>query len=88
MKNFWEGFLKKADAGTAGSGFTGTGKGNLPTGYALQGQQEGPVNAYGSSIEDTRTDKTLLDRQRNPKDFCMFRHGEDGPAEANPHIFY
>lgn len=88
MSYFWTGFLKRAEAGTAGSGFSGTGKGNLPTGYGMQGQQEGPVGAYGSSVEDTRTDKQLLDRQRNPKDYSLFSHGQDGPADANPHIIY
>lgn len=88
MEDFWTGFNKRADAGLGGSGFSGVGKGNLPTGNAEQGQQQGNVNALGSSGEDTRTDKTLLDRQRNPKDFMINRYGEDAPAESNPHIIY
>ena len=88
MRYFWSGFYKKAEAGTA-SGFSGTGKGNLPTGYGMQGQQEGPVGAYNSGgADDTKTDHTLLDRQRNPKDYSLFHHGQDEPAESNPHIIY
>jgi len=83
-ETFWEGFHKRADATIGGEGFTGAGKGNLPTGYAEQGSMSG--NATGG--EDTRTDKTLLDRQRNPKDFGIGNYGEDGPAETNPHIRY
>lgn len=85
MSDFWSGFYKRADVGMGG-GFTGTGKGNLPTGNAEQGQIQG--NATGGDGEDTRTDKTLLDRQRNPKDFSIFEQGQDGPADANPHITF
>lgn len=84
MVDFWVGFQKRAEALTGGSGHTGAGKGNLPTGYAEQGAMSG--TATGS--EDTRTDKTLLDRQRNPKDFGVGRHGEDSPSDSNPHLIY
>jgi len=86
--NFWQGFLKRADAGTGGSGFSGTGRGNLPTGTAEVGGMQGSASSSNSSGEDTRTDKTLLDRQRNPKDFCFGHWGQDLPAESNPHIIY
>lgn len=79
---FWQGFFKQAEAGTA-SGFTGVGKGNLPTGNAEQGQLQGTLDT-----KDTLVDKTLLDRQRNPKDFCIGNYGEDGPADSNQHIIY
>lgn len=85
---FWNGFLKRADAGLGGSGFSGVGKGNLPTGYSESGGQQGDIGSSNSSGEDTRTDKTLIDRQRNPKDFCFGHWGEDMPAESNPHIIY
>lgn len=84
-RSFWEGFFKKAEANTGGSGYTGTGKANLPTGYSEQGGLTG-TSSYDSS--DTKTDKTLLDRQRNPKDFAPGRYGFDEPAESNPHIIY
>lgn len=84
MRYFWEGFYKKADAGTGGSGHSGGGKGNLPTGYAEQGQLSGTA----TSAEDTRTDKTLLDRQRGPKDFAPGTYGVDMPSDVNPHIIY
>jgi len=86
MLSFWEGFIKRAEAGTGGSGHSGIGKGNLPTGYSEQGGMMG--NSTQSGAEDTRTDKTLLDRQRNPKDFAVGRHGQDEPADSNPHIIY
>lgn len=44
-KTFWAGFYKRADATIGGEGFTGAGKGNLPTGYAEQGRLSG--NATG-----------------------------------------
>jgi hypothetical protein len=81
---FWTGFYKRAEALTGGEGFSGAGKGNLPTGYSEQGRLSGTA----SGGEDTKTDKTLLDRQRNPKDFGVGNHGEDGPADTNPHIVY
>lgn len=88
MDSFWSGFYKKADVGLGGTGFTGVGKGNLPTGYAETGQLQGNVGSGNGAVEDSRTDKTLLDRQRNPKDFGIGNYGEDAPADSNPHIFY
>lgn len=86
ISNFWQGFYKRADAGTGGSGFSGVGKGNLPTGYAEQGGLTGTVagNPYDSGL----TDKTLLDRQRNPKDFSIHEPGEDQPSEVIPQLIY
>lgn len=86
QNSFWRGFYKRADAATGGSGFSGAGKGNLPTGYAEQGNLTGPAsgNAYDSGL----TDKTLLDRQRNPKDFSIREPGEDQPSEVIPQLIY
>lgn len=84
IETFWRGFYKRADATIGGEGFTGAGKGNLPTGYAEQGRMSGTV----SGGEDTKTDKTLLDTQRNPRDFGFGQHTETGPADVNPHIRY
>jgi hypothetical protein len=86
MHDFWEGFHKRADAGTAGSGFSGAGKGNLPTGYGEQGGLTGP--AAGGGSDSGLTDKTLLDRQRNPKDFSIREPGEDQPSEVIPQLIY
>ena len=86
QNSFWRGFYKRADAATGGSGFSGAGKGNLPTGYGEQGAMTGPAsgNAYDSGL----TDKTLLDRQRNPKDFSIKEPGEDQPSEVIPQLIY
>ena len=80
---FWEGFFKRADVGM-GQGFSGVGKGNLPTGYAEQGQVQGNVDAG-----DTKPDHTIIDKQRGPQSFGReFREADAGPAESNPHVFY
>jgi hypothetical protein len=87
MIGFWDGFCKRADASTGGGGFSGVGKGNLPTGYAEQGKLMG--SATGGDAQDSGlTDKTLLDRQRNPKDFSIRELGEDQPSEVIPQIIY
>ena len=87
MIGFWDGFYKRADASTGGSGFSGVGKGNLPTGTAEQGALTGPASG-GDSQNSGLTDKTLLDRTRNPKDFSIREPGEDGPSDVIPLIIY
>jgi hypothetical protein len=84
---FWYGFYKRADASTGGSGFSGVGKGNLPTGNAEQGKLTGYVQG-GDAQDSGLTDKTLLDRQRNPKDFSIREPGEDQPSEVIPTLIY
>ena len=87
LNNFWHGFQKRADASTGGGGFfSGIGKGNLPTGTAEQGNLMG--TASGNPYESGLTDKTLLDRQRNPKDFSIREPGEDQPSEVIPQLIY
>ena len=87
MIYFWDGFYKRADgAASTGGGFSGAGKGNLPTGYSEQGGLTG--SASGNPYESGLTDKTLLDRQRNPKDFSVRELGEDQPSEVVPQIIY
>lgn len=80
---FWQGFMKRADVGM-GSGFSGAGKGNLPTGYSEQGQVQGNADS-----EDTKPDHSLIDKQRGPQNHgLMFREPDTGPADSNPHIYY
>ena len=80
--SFWQGFCKKAESNAAGGGFSSVGK-------AVPYSGDGPKGVVGSAgSDDTKVDKTLLDRQRNPGDF---RFGEDapvGPADANQHLIY
>jgi hypothetical protein len=91
-KSFWTGFYKKAggdSAGlTGGSGFSGVGKGNVAGRLEFDGPFDGNIGALGSSTEDTRTDKALLDRERNPRDFSPFETGPNLVSESNPHIVY
>lgn len=84
MMGFWEGFFKRADAAIGGGGFTGAGKGNLPTGYSEQGSVQGTA-----SSEDTKPDNSMRDTQRDSQNHSiMFREPTEGPADSNPHIFY
>jgi len=82
-KAFWTGFQKRAEALTGGQGFTGVGKGVIgPSGNAVQ---EGSISDQNAA---PMTEKTLLDRERNPRDFGI---GIDGPQfrdESNPFIIY
>jgi hypothetical protein len=83
-KAFWAGFNKKADALTGGGGHTGAGKGNLGTSEEYP-ERQGPVNAGDSAPQ---TDKTLLDRERNPRDYNIYELGPELRDESNPHIRY
>jgi hypothetical protein len=91
MTAFWRGFEKRAGATsglTGGSGHTGAGKGNLGTAEERR-QISGAEGAYGRAEgEDTRTDKTLLDRDRGPRTEDPFSRGPEFQDETNPHIRY
>ena len=86
---FWAGFEKRAQGSlTGGKGFVG-GRGKMQLRGQLEyDKMEGPVGSYGRSTEDTKTDKTLLDRVRNPRSFNPFERGPELRDEANPHIVY
>lgn len=60
---FFRGFEKRADADTGGGGFAGAGKGQLGSG------ERDHFSGTLSGGEDTRTDKTLRDAERGPRDF-------------------
>lgn len=83
---FWLGFSKQA-SGTAhggGKGFTGVGTGSNanPIGELKIDDQEGLQQSHGrAGGEDTRTEKELLDRERNPRDYA---HGESGERMVTP----
>lgn len=80
---FWHGFKKRAEALTGGQGFTGAGKGVIgPSGNAVQ---EGNVSDGAAA---PMTDKTLLDRERNPRDFGTGIEGPQFRDESNPFIIY
>lgn len=89
MKNFWAGFFKKAEALTGGGGLGPTGKGSLLGGYEFDGPFDMKTNISGENPKDQpTTDKTLLDRERNPKDFGLGVEGPVFQADSNPHLFY
>lgn len=73
---FWHGFYKAATIEGQGKGFSATGEGSfgIPKGESVVPRREGKV-------ESTTTDKTLLDRERNPRDYA---HGEHGPEFTTP----
>jgi hypothetical protein len=88
---FWRGFYKKADAAsglTGGEGHTGAGKGVIGPGTSravYSGTEQGSGRADPT---DTRTDHTLRDADRGPRDFGMGESGPEFVAEGNPHIRY
>jgi len=90
LKSFWGGFHKRAEALTGGSGFSGTGKGLLGGSLTFDGPLDGPISSQGPSGggELPQTDKTLLDRERGPRDFGIGDQGPELQAESNPHIRY
>lgn len=89
MNAFWIGFEKCAEGAlTGGQGHTGAGKGNLghfTDRSEIDGTQEGHGRSDGG---DTRTDKTLLDRDRGPRTEDPFGTGPELQDESNPHIRY
>ena len=91
MHNFWLGFYKEADATsglTGGTGFTGVGKGSI-SGQLERDEYEGTEGSFGySGGEDTRTEKTLLDRERGPRSYEIGDQGPEFQDESNPHIKY
>lgn len=82
-KAFWAGFEKRAEALTGGQGFTGVGKGVI--GPSANAVQEGRV---GNGDAAPMTEKTLLDRERNPRDFGIGIEGPQFRDESNPFIIY
>lgn len=80
-KAFWAGFDKQA-AMLDGKGFhSGPGKGQIEMGANLRG------HAREGAKETPKTDKTLLDRERGPRDFGV---GEQGPEfyDEATHVRY
>lgn len=92
---FWQGFMKAADGadggmGDGGSGFTGVGKGNL-IGSLEHDEYDGSKPASDEKPDgasDGMTDKSLLDRERNPRDFSPFNNGPELEDENGSHIRY
>ena len=85
---FVRGFVKLAlGALTGGSNMSGAGKNLNNTGESplREGTQQSHGRADG---EDTRTDKTLLDRERNPRDFSPWDEGPVLRDRSNPHVEY
>lgn len=81
---------KKADGnyGDGGSGFTGTGKGQL-TGSLEWDIYDGVKNHWDEKQQfENQTDKTLLDRERNPRDSSPFQLGPNFEDENGTHIIY
>ena len=93
MHKFWEGFTKRAaggEYGDGGQGFTGAGKKQLAGQLDDPGNKgQGPVGISGGSDHGTsdgetlKTDKTLLDRERNPGDFSIFSAGGPPMEDEN-----
>jgi hypothetical protein len=88
VRPFWDGFYKRAEALDAGGGFTGVGKGVLVGQLTYSGPLSGNVSQSGPSEDSVKTDHTLLDRERNPRDFGIGDSGPEFQAESNPHIRY
>src|ERR1035437_2568393 len=90
---FWQGFMKRADgadggAGDGGQGFTGVGKGNI-AGSLEWDEYSGTKPASDEKPDgagDGMTDKSLLDRERNPRDFSPFENGPELEDENGSHI--
>lgn len=88
MNSFWIGFSKRAEALVGGSGHTGMGKGVL-LGNLQFDRHDSTEEAFGrADKEDTRTDKSLLDRNRTARDFGVGRSGPEFQDESIPHIRY
>lgn len=88
MRPFWTGFWKRASALTGGSGHTGTGKGSF-MGQLEIDRHTSTEEGYGRADgQDTRTEKTLLDRDRTARDFALGQSGPEFQDSSNPHIKY
>lgn len=79
MKDFWKGFQKRAEGADGGMGdgggmFAGVGKGQL-AGQLEWDKYDGDKSKWDEKNDETQTDKTLLDRERNPRDFSPFSLG-------------
>lgn len=75
---FWQGFFKQAD---------GVGKGQLAN-ELDHDSDNGLVREPGGSEPETHTDHTLLDRERNPRDFGPFNLGPTLEDENGTKIIY
>jgi hypothetical protein len=79
MSSFWAGFYKKADSMNR----------DTLTGQTERDHYEGTEGSIGrAGGEDTRTDKTLVDRERGPRSYETGDQGPEFQDEANPHIKY
>jgi hypothetical protein len=90
-KAFWSGFYKKAGATsslTGGSGLTGAGKMQVTRTTEVDSEAGTEEGLGRADKEDTRTDKTLLDRDRNPRDYGVGKQGPEFQDESNPHLRY
>jgi hypothetical protein len=89
VKHFWAGFTKKAEALTGGGGFSATGKNSIYGEYEFDGPLSGgTTDTDGDKGKEPMVDKTLLDRERNPKDFGLGLEGPVFQADSNPHLLY
>lgn len=89
---FWAGFLKAASGadggvGDGGKGFTGTGKGQT-AGSLEHDYDDGVAHEPAGRDPETHTDHTLLDRERNPRDFGPFNTGPELEDENGSHVRY
>lgn len=82
---FWKGFQKQAIEG-GGKGFDAQGEGAI-FGGLITDRQQGTQESHGSGVEDTRTDKQLLDRERNPRDYRIGMSGPILEADSVPILF-
>jgi hypothetical protein len=89
VKSFWCGFIKRAEAFTGGGGFSSSGKGSIYGEYEFDGPLASSTNVSGENPRNQlMTDKTLLDRERNPRDFGVGNQGPVFQADSNPHLLY
>lgn len=86
MDSFWAGFAKAADGAlTGGAGFSGIGKGNVGSAEERDSRQ-GPERALGPAAEADLVDKTLIDRDRNPRSFDITDPGQEALRGNNPFL--
>lgn len=75
----FDSFMKKF----ASEFFAGVGKGNIRASLDYD-----ELSGYNVGGDDLKTDKTLLDRERNPKDFAIGHYGPEFTDDSNPHVRY
>lgn len=87
---FWIGFHKRADALsslTGGGGHSGAGKSQFGLGLEFP-EKGGPEKAVGPAAPLPMVDKTLMDRERNPRDHAVGEQGPEFQDDSNPHLRY